>query len=369
MRVVAKVPEEKQAVALCGSLQANAIEAVFEKSDSSYLIWIVNEDDMPKAEAICADFQKNPLEVGKISQDKIAAMHMPDSTMPRPVIRKKMQAFPLTYFLLMLCIGLFMMSSLEKKQVVNAQGAYSYDVGLTPLVRDLLYDFPQAFTARRALVERFDLTSEEGIKQLTSQQQQALDQVQKIPYWQGLYYILLDSKKVSFSQAFSAPMFEKIKEGQVYRLITPAVLHGSLLHILFNMLWLYVLVRQVEWKIGFLRALFLMTLIGVISNTMQYLMSGPVFLGFSGIVCGLVGFIWMRQKIAPWEGYPLPKQVVSFVLIFILGIMFLDLIAFFLKFSSALHLYAGFANTAHISGAIAGMALARIPLFSRSERS
>jgi hypothetical protein len=46
------------------------------------------------------------------------------------------------------------------------------------------------------------------------------------------------------------PIFQKIKEGQVYRIITPVFLHGSLLHILFNMIWLFLLMKLIEMKLG-----------------------------------------------------------------------------------------------------------------------
>ena len=45
-------------------------------------------------------------------------------------------------------------------------------------------------------------------------------------------------------------------------------------------------------------------------------MGGPYFLGFSGIITGMIGYILVRQKIAPWEGYNIPNAVFYFIGIF-----------------------------------------------------
>lgn len=92
------------------------------------------------------------------------------------------------------------------------------------------------------------------------------------------------------------PLFQKLRQGQLHRLITPVFLHGSILHILFNMIWLFVLMKQIEMKIGAIKTLFLSIAIGIVSNVIQYIVTGPFFVGASGIIVGLAAFIWIRQK-------------------------------------------------------------------------
>ncbi|MBM3199286.1 MAG: rhomboid family intramembrane serine protease, partial [Chlamydiae bacterium] len=106
---------------------------------------------------------------------------------------------------------------------------------------------------------------------------------------------------------------------------------------------------------------------GIVSNTAQYLMSGALFLGYSGIVCGLGGFIWVRQKKAPWEGYGVPKATLLFLLIFILGMALFQVGAFFVMryYSGGTLSLGGIGNTSHIVGWLSGMVLARIPAFYR----
>ena len=163
-------------------------------------------------------------------------------------------------------------------------------------------------------------------------------------------------------------LFGKIRQGEVWRLFTPVLLHGNLLHILFNMAWVWVLGRQIEQRIGIFRYLIFTLIIGVIANVFQYIASGPEFLGYSGIVMGMVGFIWMRQKMAPWEGYPLQPTIVRFILIYVMVLLVLELVSLGLDFFHVTELYANIANTAHIIGGLTGIVLARLPFFSRSSR-
>jgi len=110
----------------------------------------------------------------------------------------------------------------------------------------------------------------------------------------------------------------------------------------------------------------MMIIIGILANVVQYLMSGPFFLGYSGIVVGMVGFIWMRQRIAPWEGYPLPHATVLFIIFFVAAMFVLEFLSFFLQLLADVKFSPNIANTAHIVGGLLGMGLGKIRLFSRS---
>ena len=106
-------------------------------------------------------------------------------------------------------------------------------------------------------------------------------------------------------------------------------------------------------------------IIGVIANVAQYMMSGPYFLGFSGVVVGLAGFIWVRQKIAPWEGYPLQRGTILFLLLFVIAMFGLELLTFILQLFSVIQITPNIANTAHVIGGLVGILLGRMSFFSR----
>lgn len=161
--------------------------------------------------------------------------------------------------------------------------------------------------------------------------------------------------------------FLQIKKGEVWRLVTPCLLHIGFLHFLFNMLWLWMLGFQIERVLGASRYIFLLILMGAFSNTVQYLINGPDFLGFSGVICGMIGFIWMRQKKSPGEGYVLDRGTLNFVLVFVLGMAALELFSIGGALLQVSTVHTSVANSAHLAGGIIGLFLGRSTAFSVKE--
>ena len=113
----------------------------------------------------------------------------------------------------------------------------------------------------------------------------------------------------------------EIKEGQVWRLFTPMFVHYGILHILFNMLWLKDLGGAIESREGTLKLALLVLFIAALSNVGQYLATGPAFGGMSGVVFGLLGYIWIRGRFDPRSGYHLERWIVMMMTIwFLLGV-------------------------------------------------
>ena len=106
-----------------------------------------------------------------------------------------------------------------------------------------------------------------------------------------------------------------ILHGEVWRLFTPMFIHFGFMHIFFNMLWLRDLGGTIEWKEGLWRFALLVAAIAALSNTAQYLVDGPVFGGMSGVVYGLLGYVWMKARFDPASGYFLHPSTVTMMII------------------------------------------------------
>jgi GlpG protein len=145
---------------------------------------------------------------------------------------------------------------------------------------------------------------------------------------------------------------EAIKHGQIWRLITPIFIHDlrMFLHILFNMLWLRDLGTMIEVRLGWKYLLAQVLVIGSLSNLAQYFISGPAFGGMSGVVYGLLGYIWMKSKFDPGSGFFLHEVTVVMMLIW-LGFGFTNLLSI--------------ANTVHTVGLLTRVVWGLISAFAK----
>lgn len=119
------------------------------------------------------------------------------------------------------------------------------------------------------------------------------------PLVRALYITNILSDGLSHSYL---PGLLEIRNGQFWRLFTPVFLHFGPLHLLFNMFWLADLGSQIEARQGSGRLALLVGVIAAASNVGQYYYGGPAFGGMSGVVFGLIGYIWLRSKFDPGSG-------------------------------------------------------------------
>ena len=139
--------------------------------------------------------------------------------------------------------------------------------------------------------------------------------------------------------------FYEIWNGEIWRLITPALLHHDLLHLGFNMWWLYQLGGKVEKVESRFFYIVLLLVIAAFSNVAYYLVAGPNFEGMSGVIYGLVGYLWAKESMGLRASYGLDPSLVRF---FIIWYIFCLILTFF-----GFHI----ANTVHGVGAVMGIFL------------
>lgn len=86
-----------------------------------------------------------------------------------------------------------------------------------------------------------------------------------------------------------------VGRGEIWRLITSIFPHVSILHLVFNLYWLWVFGTLVEDVFGHLKTAALVVLFSVGPNALEYAFaSGGV--GLSGVGYGLFGLLWVLSK-------------------------------------------------------------------------
>ena len=375
MRLIGEIEGEKEAFSFKAFLLREGIEATYDRTSEEerfvFEIWVEKEEEIEIARHWLSEYLKNPedsrfkfiehpidsegalAKKTQSSKQKKTAGHKLITTHTRPFF---------TQVIIALCVIVYLWNAFQFSQLEKQKsGARFYN--FTPIFLALAYDMPKSFPLLVDFFQNHPVETKEDLEKLPPKAEQQLEKIQTIPVWKGLYKIVLKWPKSR--QDLTAPLFVKITQGQLWRLLSPVFLHGGFLHILFNMLWLYMLGKQIEERIKNWQYLLLTILIGVISNTCQYLVSGPLFIGYSGIICGLAGFIWVRQKRAPWEGYPLQRSALVFLGIFIVGMFALQAASFILVRYNIANFPLNIANTAHLSGAAVGIVFGKMSFFSK----
>lgn len=149
---------------------------------------------------------------------------------------------------------------------------------------------------------------------------------------------------------------------QWWRLIGPAFIHFSVLHIVFNLLWWGMLGAQIERALGISMLAIVFLLSAVTSNIAQALVTEQAvagvlpFGGLSGVVYALLGFVWWLGWLKPHWGLSISKQVVGFMLVWLV-----------LGYADVL--WVNMANAAHTVGLITGCLLAALLSIGADKRN
>ncbi|MBL0587144.1 rhomboid family intramembrane serine protease GlpG [Aeromonas caviae] len=146
-----------------------------------------------------------------------------------------------------------------------------------------------------------------------------------------------------FDELAFHPTLAQFTDWQAWRYVTPAFIHFSVLHLVFNLLWWWYLGGQIEQRLGSGKLFILLIVGAALPNIAEFFASGPRFGGLSGVVYALLGYSWLRTRLQPDCGLAMPPALMGFMLVWlVLG--FLDMLG------------TPTANMAHLAGLLVGLA-------------
>jgi GlpG protein len=318
--MIGTVPSEVAAQRLSNYLLTIGVEAhVEESATGAWQVWIEHDDDLDKGKAELDAFIASPNDPrygsASAAAEKIRKQAEKDAERRRRNFQdvRTSTAFsgiarhsaPVAIVLIVICVGLFVIEQVNEKAYI-------------PIFEKLLFDATPPDTV--------DI-SEDG---------QPVYRVQR------------------------GAMFDDILHGQVWRIVTPMLLHGSVLHVLFNMMWLWRLGQVIEGIKGSLFFGLLVLALAAMSCVAQagwYEVLGQwhVFIGMSGVNAGLLGYAWMKRKYQPYERIGVTDQEI--------GLMIGWLVI------CSLGVVGNIANAAHWGGLVIGMLIGVAPTWLRRLRA
>jgi GlpG protein len=326
MRQVGTLANQQDAQRFAAWLVTQRIEAHAEQESSGWVVWVRDEDQLPKAREALAHFREHLADPRYQDAERGAEAARRDEELKR----RQAQA-----------------------NVVEMRGRWAGGPGMpgrarrAPVVMILI-----GLSALSAL-----LTSEDTMN----------DSPANHP--PGAFY-----RQLLFVDPFAArnlngqiDMWASIRRGEVWRLVSPIFIHYGFAHIVLNMIWLYSFGAAVEERRGSTFMLLLVLALAILSNAGQAIEIGLrekliSFGGMSGVGYGLFGYVATKAKYDNREPYFLSPATTFIALLWFALCILRDIPPFSELLKGAIP---QIANTAHAVGLVVGAAIAYVPLLVR----
>ena len=297
----------------------------------TWTLWVVNEQDVPAAQVLYARVLQNPLQSEPKQQKEIT---IEVQTIPH---QKREPFLPLISGCIFgICLVLFIGSLFTDKgsSIINS-----------PIRQEFLFDFPTS------------------LKKL-QKNSKAEETISFFPGFLPLFEFYHGNISKTWEEANRLPKCERIQEGELWRFVTPSLLHQDFLHLVFNMFWLIMLALPLERHFKPIRFLLFTLMAALISNTAQYFITGFSFLGASGLIAAYGGYIYSDVRNNAKSHFRHLYEQTRFLLWMILIFVVLSAGELLTYLLFSLHLPLSIANTAHCTGFLFGYLVARHSFFS-----
>src|SRR5262245_17808016 len=261
MRQLGTLPTESAARRFAAWLVSQHLEAHAEQEPTGWVVWVRDEDQLPKAREALAHFREHPDDAKYQGAEKSAeAVQRDEETRRRQALGN----------------------------VVEMRGRWGSGVpGMggvkrkAPLVMVLIV--LSALVAFMAYDDTFNSESNQG------------------PPGELYRALLFVDPAVARDASGQVDMWTSIRRLELWRLITPIFIHYGMVHIIFNMLVLYSFGAQIEDRRKFGFMLLLVLALAVLSNCGQAaeaMVRGVEsrFGGMSGVCYGLFGYLFIKTR-------------------------------------------------------------------------
>jgi GlpG protein len=318
MRQLGILKTEREAQRFAAWLVTQRIDAHAEQEDGGWAVWVRDEDHLPKAREALGHFEAHP------NDPKYQNAVRSAEALVREEEQKRRQA---------------------QGNVVEMRGRWKSPGGLRGASR------------RCPLV--LALIGVSVLVAIATLSESGPTEVERL--------LLFVDPAAGIQGAHGFDYWASIKNGEVWRLITPIFLHGGMMHLAMNMLVLFSFGGQIEDRRGSRFLAVLVLILAIISNVAQAaemdLRGNPVpFGGMSGVGYGLFGYLLVKVRFDNRHGFFLAPGTTFILLLW----FFLCIGGEFPPLNTMLpESMTRIANSAHAAGFFVGMAIAYAPLVAR----
>ena len=403
MRELTSLTDGSQAKRFSAFLFAESIPCTVENEDEDWIIWIHNDDDRLRSEELLSEFLNDPENERYTRAERKVRNVLQEADRLRTQNQKRSQklkrrwqgswwdCFPATYIMTAICVlvvavctdwnqgnqgggfGPAFCTNTELKAIpprvpaeylyiLDEEGDAAAENEFARIIAGMLTD--REFLARRNLIlnqqngelaQRIrepdflprriyllglidTLNREKNLDKLNRNYRRVLTNRGLLREQGVLTYV---EERVINARSQFAGLCSTLGRGQVWRLISPIFMHLSLLHIGLNMMAFMSFGKGVEYVRGTRRFLLLCLVLAVTSNLVQLLWVDHRFGGMSGVLFGLLGYVYMKGRCEPRDGLALPQKTLTYAALWLI-----------LCTTGAL---GAIANAAHFGGLVVGL--------------
>lgn len=353
MRELTSLSNSNEARRLASYLAVQGIRASAEEEDDNWVIWIHDDDDREQSKKILAEYQQNPSDPRyEAAERKVRSVFLEAERLQKEISRDERRlkkrwsgswwhCYPATYIIIGICILVALVGTEWKPVQTDPNGIPLFcnrtDSKLLSMLMASNKPAEIAFNNRLTEIVMSEFTRQNPANKSDPDSVTFAEPQDVYDNWTET------QRRIAHAQCGMAGVMATVSSGEVWRFVTPAFIHLSLIHIIFNLMAFRNLGSAIEYTRGTTRFVTLCLLLAIASAVVQILWSGPRFGGISGVIFGLVGYIWVKGKTRPKHGLGMTSR----------GIVF----AFFWLFLCMAGVFGNIANGAHVGGFVAGMVL------------
>ncbi len=189
MRLIGEFKDERHSFGFQAFLKKEGIQSLYDSTkdasgQTTFRLWIVEEDDFDQAWAFYQEWQKDPHDVRfEPKQEKVEPV-VSNGAPPKWKVRmvsRQTTSFSLNNLIILICGLIFILNSFQEGKI-KEKGEAAFQLTFTPIEQKLLFDYPLYFVNLEKFLAEYPVKTMAEIKELPAEGQAAFAKAERYPY-------------------------------------------------------------------------------------------------------------------------------------------------------------------------------------------